>query len=247
MINHIDSNIEYNDQWKKVYLFGGIATFIVFGLTLVDIVIGSMMSSNLNSLPQTAVERFSEFQDSWLIGLYHLDMLNMIISLFMIPVFIALLAVHKKEKEASVLIVLILFIVATTIFIGSNTALPMFELSNKYYSTTDPSQKILYAAAGEALLARGAHGTPGVFIGFSLLTISNICLSLVMLSAHTFRKIVGYLGIVGGFMLFVYILLVTFIPGIKNIAVMIAAPGGILFLIWYILVAIKLLKMGLEK
>lgn len=245
MINHIDNN--YQDQWQKVYLFGGIATFIVFGLTLADILIGSIMSSNLNSLPHTAVERFSEFQDSWLIGLYHLDMLNIVISLFMIPVFIALFAVHKKEKEASISIVLILFLVATAIFIGSNTALPMLELSDKYYSTTEPSQKILYAAAGEALLARGAHGTPGVFIGFALLSISNICLCLVMLSAHTFRKVVGCLGVAGGSLLFIYILLVTFIPGMKNIAVMIAAPGGILFLIWYFLVAIKLLRMGLEK
>ena len=243
----MEKNLENQNQWKTIYLLGGIAAFIVFGLTLSDIIIGSMTGVDLTQLPQTAIERFEEFQKSWLIGLYHLDMLNVIISAAMIPVFFALSTIHREIKPATSSLALILFLVATTIFITTNTALPMLHLSEKYYSTTSETQRNLYASAGEALLVRGEHGSPGVFIGFFLLTISNLFISFVMLNGKIFKRIAGYLGIIGSIFLLMYIFLVTFFPSTKSIAVIIVAPGGILVLAWYLLLAIKLVKIGLEK
>lgn len=240
-------NAGKNNQWKKIFLFGGFTAFIVFGLTLLDIIIGSMNSTDLTLLPQTATERFLEFHESWFIGLYHLDMLNVIISIAMIPVFFALTELHREIKPATSSMALILFLVATTIFITTNTALPMLELSAKYFSTTDETQRTLYTAAGEALLVRGEHGTPGVFLGFFLLTLSYLLISFVMLNAKHFKNIVGYLGIVGSFSLLIYIFLVTFIPGIKSIAVIIAIPGGLFILAWYFLIALKLINVGREN
>ena len=240
-------NTENQNQWKKIYLFGGVTAFIVFGLTLSDIIIGSITSGNLALLPQTATERFLEFQESWFMGLYHLDMLNVLISATMIPVFFALSAIHREIKPATSSMALILFLVATTIFITTNTALPMLQLSGKYYSTTSETRRVLYASAGESLLARGEHGTPGVFIGFFLLTMSNLFISFVMLNARIFKEIVGYLGIIGNFSLLIYIFLVTFFPSTRSIAVIIVAPGGILVLAWYLLIAIKLINVGLEN
>lgn len=240
-------NTENENQWKKIYFLGGITAFIVFGLTLSDIIIGSITSADLTLLPQTATERFLEFKESWLLGLYHLDMLNVIISSAMIPVFFALSAIHRGVKPATSSLALILFLVATTIFITTNTALPMLDLSEKYNSVTSVQQKLMYASAGEALLVRGEHGTPGVFMGFFLLSMSNIFISFVMINGKVFKNRVGYLGIIGGFSLLIYIFLVTFFPGIRSIAVMIAAPGGMLVLTWYLLIGIKLIKIGKNK
>ena len=50
--------------------------------------------------------------------------------------------------------------------VSNNTALPMLELSHKYFSTSIESQRALYAAAGESMLAQGAHGSAGIFLGF---------------------------------------------------------------------------------
>lgn len=243
----LKGKMEKQDQWNKIYVLGGVMAFIVFGLTLADIIIGSMTSVDFTQLPQTATERFMEFQENWLIGLYHLDMLNVLISAAMIPVFFALFAIHREIKPASSSIALILFLVATTIFISTNTALPMLQLSEKYYSTTSEAQRVIYTAAGEALLVRGEHGTPGVFIGFFLLTMSNLYISFVILNAKILKNIVGYLGIIGSFSLMIYIFLVTFIPSIKNFALIIAAPGGILILVWYLLIALKLINIGIDN
>lgn len=234
-------------QWRNIVRIGGYAAFLAFLLTLADIIFGSMSSGNLSELPQTALERFSEFQQNSLLGLYHLDLLNVIITIIMVPLYFALFAVHRKHSFPYASIALVIAFIGTTVFISTNTALPMLELSNKYFSG-DETQKILIAAAGESLIARGEHGSPGVFIGFTLSTLSSILMSFVMLNGKVFRKVVSYFGIIGNILLLSYVLLVTFVPSIENIAVAIAAPGGLAALVWLFMVGIKLIKEeGIEN
>lgn len=242
---YIEETITIQKQWKTVYLIGGYAALLSFCGTLIDIIFGSASNGNLSELPQTAIERFSEFQQSWLLGLYHLDLLNVIIAITMIPTYFALFALHRKNSLPYAGFAMILFIIGTTIFVSTNSALPMLELSNKYYSTVDETQRMFIAAAGEAMLVRGGHGGLGVFIGFVSLTIASLCMSLVMLHGKIFNRVISYFGIIGYTLLLMYILLVTFVPVIKNIAVIIAAPGGLLALVWILMLSIKLIKFGM--
>lgn len=74
------------------------------------------------------------------------------------------------------------------IFVTANTAVPMLELSDKYAAATSKSQKLLLAAAGEAVLATGEHGGLSVFTGFLLPTIAGLGMSFVVLSAGIFSR-----------------------------------------------------------
>lgn len=238
------SNLE-NDglKWKSIYIMGGI--FAVFSLLAVvlDIVIGTTTGSNLAELPQTAVERFEQFrQNAWL-GLYNLDLLNIINQLISIPVYFALFAAHRRTNKPYALFALILFLVGTIIFVTTNTALPMLELSRKYFVAAD-AQKSLLAAAGEAMLARGAHGGMGVFIGFLLPTLASLVISFVMFRGNIFSKVNSWLGIVGNVLMMVYIILVTFAPAVKQMAMLFAMPGGLLLVAWMILLTIRLFRLG---
>jgi hypothetical protein len=168
---------------------------------------------------ETTYEKPEGFCD-WAWKDIHFDMLNVLITAAMIPVFFALFVVHREIKPASSSMALILFLVAATVFIATNTALSMLQLSGKNYSSKSEAQRIIYAAAGKALLVRGEHGTPGVFIGFFLITFANLYISFVILNARILNKLVGYLGIIGSFSLLIYIFLVTFIPNIKSIALL---------------------------
>jgi hypothetical protein len=240
-------NNRLEKQWRDIYLIGGCAALLAFGGNLFDVIFGSISGGNLTELPQTAIERFSEFHLNWFLGLYHLDLLNTIISIIMISVFFALFAVHRKTNPAYAAFAMILCFIGTTIFVSTNTALPMLDLSNKYYSAIDEAQKVLIAAAGEAMLVRGAHGSLSVFIGFSFSTIASLCMAFVMLQGKVFSKIVAYFGIIGNTLLLIYIILVTFVPKIQSIAVAIAAPGGLLALAWIFMVGFKLIKIGHVK
>jgi hypothetical protein len=56
-------------QWKKVYLLGGVMTIIGLIGILLDVVIGSVTGGDLSALPQTAIDRFMQFQENPLLGL----------------------------------------------------------------------------------------------------------------------------------------------------------------------------------
>jgi hypothetical protein len=128
--------------------------------------------------------------------------------------------------------------------VANNTALPMLELSKKFYSTTIESQKVLYAAAGESMLAQGAHGSAGIFLGFFIPNIANLIMSIVMLKGKAFSKINSWIGIIGSILMLIYVILVNFGTGVENMATAFAMPGGLLLIAWMIIFTIRLFKLG---
>ena len=244
------SIIENNDaenHLRTIYIIGGIFTIIALIGIVLDVIIGSITGGNLSALPQTAVERFIQFQQNPLLGLYNLDLLNIINQMIMIPVYFALYMAQIKTKNYFTLLSMIIFLVGSTIFVTTNTALPMLELSNKYASSLTESQKILLAAAGESMLARGSHGSPGVFIGFVLPNIGGIIMSFAMLKGKVFGKANSFVGIAGSSLIVIYLILVTFAPSVKNMATLFAMPGGLLCIAWMIMFTITLFKLGFAK
>ena len=234
-------------QWHRIYIIGGVCAVIALIGIVLDVIVGSVTGGNLSALPQTAVDRFAQFQVTPLLGLYNLDLLNVFNQIMLIPAYVALYAVQRKGNSAYAFLALIMFLVGTTIFVTTNTALPMLELANKYAATTTEAQKTLLAAAGEAMLARGAHGSLGVFIGFLLPNIAGLFMSFAMLTGMVFNRINSYLGIVGNILMLAYIVLVTFAPGIKDMATTFAMPGGLLLMAWMIMFMIRLFQLGSWK
>jgi hypothetical protein len=234
------------NMWKSIYILGGISTIVVLSGSLLDIFIGSSTGGNLSALPQTAIERFAQFKNNQWLGLYNLDLLNIINQIILIPAYLALFIAQRKTNAYAALS-LILFLIGTTVFVSNNTALPMLDLSNKYNTSTIESQRALLAAAGESMLARGAHGSAGVFLGFLLPNIAGVIMSIAMLKGRVFGKINSVLGIAGSILIMGYIVLVTFVPEVKNMATLFAMPGGLLLMAWMVLFTIKLLKLGLHN
>ncbi|MBW8382359.1 MAG: DUF4386 domain-containing protein [Youngiibacter sp.] len=224
-------------KWEPIYMIGFISTLLVIIGTLLDIVIGFTTGGDLSALPTNAIDRFTQFQGNWLLGLYNLDLLNLITTVIMIPTYFALYAAHRRIGSEYVTLALIVFIIGAAVFIANNTALPMLELSKRYFAASNEAQKNLYAAAGEAMLASGTHGSPGAFPGFILSSVASIVMSFGMLKSGIFSKMTAYLGISGGFLLLAYLILVTFAGNVERIAMIVATPGGLLSLAWLILTA----------
>lgn len=242
--NQINENEITEKQWKSIYMLGCITALLVIIGSLLDIIISFTLGGDLSTIPKTAIDRFSQFHSNWLLGLYNLDMLNLITTILMIPTYLALYVAHSRVNIAYVKLALIIFIIGSSVFITNNSALPMLELSKNYFTATTDAQKTLLAAAGEAMLARGAHGSPGAFLGFALSSIASIVMSFGMLKGKIFSKPTAYVGILGGTLLCIYLVLVTFTPNINTIAMMVATPGGLLSLAWMIMFTIRLFKLG---
>jgi len=230
-------------QWNSICTLGGLATIIALLGILLDVVIGNVSGGNLSALPQTAIDRFTEFHDNRFLGLYHLDLLNIIVQMILIPAYFALFAVHRNVNSAYGLLALVVFLFGSVIMVANNTALSMLELSNKFFSTTDESQKSLYAAAGESMLVQGAHGSPAIFLGFFIPNIANLIMSIVMLKGNVFSKINSWIGIIGSVLMSMYVILVNFGTKVENMATAFAMPGGLLLMGWMIMFTIRLFTL----
>ncbi|MEI8201037.1 MAG: DUF4386 family protein [Eubacteriales bacterium] len=241
--NQITEAERIGNQWKSIYLLGGVTALIVVFASLLDIVISILLGGDPSTIPQTAVGRFAQFQSNRLLGLYYLDLLNMTTAIIMIPAFFALFAAHRRVNKVYSGLAMIISFIGTAVFISNNSALSMLSLSDKYALAVTDTEKNLLAAAGEAMLARGAHGSPGVFPGFILPIIASLIMSIVMLKGGVFSKITAFPGIAGSVLFIFYFVLVTFIPGTENIGMALAIPGGLLTTVWMILFAIRLLKL----
>lgn len=236
---------ENQNAGRLIYKIGAFATIFVLAGILLDIVIGTITGGDITSLPKTAIERFNQLDQNPLMGLYNMDFLNAINQLIFIPAYFALFAAHKNTSvkwEAK--LAFIIFLAGTTLLVTGNTSLTMLDLSNKFASADSESQKMLYAAAGEAMLARGAHGSLSVLIGFLLPNIAGILMSFVMIKGGIFGKKASYSGLIGSFLMVIYLLLVTFAPGVDRMATAFAMPGGILLIIWIISFMISLFRLG---
>ncbi len=238
-------SIENTDkQWKSIYTFGGIASIIALIGILLDVVIGNITGGNLSALPQTAIARFAQFHDNQFLGLYNLDLLNIINQMILIPAYFALYAAHRNINNSYSLLALIIFLFGSVIMVANNTALPMYELSHKYFATLIESQKAFYAAAGESMLARGAHGSSGIFLGFFIPNIAGLLISYVMLKGGIFSKLNSWFGIIGSILMLLYIILVNFIHRVDSMATAFAMPGGLLLIAWMIMFTIKLFQLS---
>ncbi len=231
-------------QWKSIYKAGAVTTIIVLCGIILDMVVGSITGADIAALPHTAIERFNQFKGNPLLGLYNLDLLNTIIQIVFIPSILAIYGVHRNVNNAPALLALILFLVGTTIFVTSNTGLTMLDLSHKYFAAASEEQRLLLEAAGEAMLAKGAHGSPGVFFGFAMIPFANALMSCVMLSGKVFSRATSYIGIVGNSLMIIYVVLVTFIPTVEKLALIFAMPAGLLVMVWMIIFTRKLFKLS---
>lgn len=242
---HFNFNImeDLSSRWKGIYLSGAIfSLFVIFGI-ISDITFGIITGGNLTALPMSAAGRFSQLQQNPLLGLYNLDLLNVVIQILSIPVMFAVYAALRRVSKASATLALVIFLTGSIIYICGNNALAMFDLSEKYFAASNAQQKLLYEAAGEALLVKGVHGGSALFIGTFIPVLANLLFSISMKNGKVFSKTTAVMGIIGNILLGLYVVLITFLPDAGQFALVLAMPGGILVLVWIIMFTVNLFRI----
>lgn len=233
--------------WRRYYLIGAVSATLSLLLIALDVILGNITGGDLTQLPQTAAARFGQLQANPMLGLYHLDLLNVVNQLVALPAYFALCAVHRRRNTAGAIFVFVLHLLGTALFVAGNKALPMLELSRQYFAAVAEAERLLYAAAGEALLAEGAHGSYGVMTAFLLSSVAAACISLLMLRGQIFGKLTAWLGIMGSLLLALYIIIISVFPRMKSTATLIAMPGGLMMMVWMILFTIRLFRAGFSR
>jgi hypothetical protein len=231
--------------WQSLYKLGGTAALLGVLVALTDIALTFLPLGAEQPGTMTAVDWFYLFQSNWFFGLRNLGLLpNILTLLLMIPLFLSLYIIHQQQNQPYAALAMILVGVGTAIYLANNAAFPMWALSMKYDLASDDAQRSLFAAAGEAILARGEDFTPGAFLGFALTETATIVMSAVMLRGKIFSQATAYAGLVGGILLTLFTLWATFIPWGYALSMVLAMIGGLSSIVWYVLTARKLFQIS---
>lgn len=226
---------------KSLYKIAGMGAVVALTANILDVVLGFGSSEVMTYGTRSALDWFALFEDSRFKGLYSLGIFNIVYMIAMIPLYFALVVVHRKKQFLFSLASAILFLVSMSMYISNNAAIPMFELSERYSAATIETQKSALVAAGEAVLATGEDFTPGAFIGLFLSGVAAIMISVVMLKGGIFSSVNAWIGIIGFTSLSLFIVIATFVPLIYYFAFYVfGSLGGLLALAWFTMVAFKL-------
>jgi hypothetical protein len=229
--------------WKALYVVGGVSALLTVLNGLAEIGITFLPGGGLSSSPVTAVEWFTLYRSHPFLGMRNLGLLNIFFTVLSIPVSYALYAAHRRTHRAFAGLSLLVALLGVAVFLATNRAFPMLELSSRYAAAATEAQRSALAAAGEAMLALGQSYTAGTFLAFFLSTSAGIALSIVMLRAKLFSKASAILGIVGFSLLLIFELTSDFAPGFPASFVF-ALSGGPLSLLWDLLVGLRLIGLA---
>lgn len=244
-LNQITDAGTADSSWKSLYKVGGTAALITLLVTLLDIIISFLLGeSEAGPGTRTIIDWFILFQDNWFLGLRDLGLLNIINTALAVPLFLALYAAHRRVNKSYAALAAILSFIGTAIYIANNKAFPMFTLSGQYAAAMTESQKSLIIAAGKAMLAQGEDLTAGTFMGFFFPSVAGIVMAMVMLRSRIFGKLTVLAGILGFGLLLIFVICVAFVPAIFDVAMIFAMGGGLLSMVWNILIARRLFQLG---
>lgn len=229
-------------NWRDLYKIGGIAAV---GTVLVGVVeIGITFLPWGNTTLNTVFDWFTLFQNHPFMGLRNLGLLNLFFYAFDIPIFFALYAAHRKSSQTLVALAVIVSFIGVAVFYATNRAFAMLELSNQYALVSTEAQRSILAAAGQAMLAVGQSHTPGTFIAFFLSEAASLLMSAVLLRGKLFSKANAYVGLIGFSLMLLFEISASFVPALQGEAMILAMLGGLLSLVWEILVALKLFQLS---
>ena len=232
----------------SLYRIGGVAALICGLMYLITLGV-YVPAYRAAPPPATVLEWFTLFQARPLTGLFFLGLADIIIMILWGPMSLALRAALKQfERNWSTIAAAFVF-VGMAVYLATNTAFSMLSLSHQYAAATTEAERSILLAAGQAMIAV-SEGTGGQYAGMPLAWLAGLILSVIMLRDKAFGKAAAWTGILGLGLLLASMPFAGYTttgPTTALVSAIVAVTyigGGLLSLAWYILVGLKLLKLG---
>jgi len=177
-----------------LYRLGGTAALVMLGIMIVQIIVFIIWP------PPTTVEGFfALFESSKLLGLLSMDLLYIVNNAILALIYLALFAALQPAGKTAMTISLVSGLVGICAYFASNTAFEMLSLSGQYAAASTESQKMLYLAAAEGMLA--IYRGTAFLVYYVLNAIALLILAMVMLKSNFFSKGTAIIGLVAGILM----------------------------------------------
>ncbi len=228
---------------KGLYKLGGAAAIGAVVVGVAEILITFLPGGNTPH--ETVLDWLLLFQRNTFLGLRDLGLLNIFLDTLAIIIFFALYTAHKDSPDQpfAALAALLAFL-GVGVFLATNRAFPMLALSHQYAAATTGAQRAMLEAAAQSMLSVGQSHTPGTFLGFFLLELAGVFISIIMLRGKVFSRAAAYTGMLGFGLLLVFECFSSFVTGLTGLAMALAMIGGISSMAWYILIARRFFQLA---
>ena len=180
---------------------------------------------------------FAFFEEHRLAALFDLDLVMVVDNVLAIPLFLALYVALRRLSRPWTTLGLALALVGTAGYFAINPAFSMLSLSQQYASAGDEAERNAVLAAGQAVLS--IYQGTGFDLYLVLVSVAGAMLSTVMLRSPVFGKVAASCGIAANLLN----------PGmfLPAVGFYIGFIALLPLLVWYVLVARALLKLGRER
>ena len=214
-------------RWRSLYRIGAVAAVIsvvVIPLSIVTFFAWPLWPDNILAV----------IQEDPLAGLMGLDFGYLFSNVFAIPFFLVLYVTLKEVDDGWSLVALTLGLLGLVCLVLARPIPEMFALSDQWAAAATEAEEATYVVAGESMLAH-FHGM-AYHAHYILGSASLLISSFLMLRSTIFGRATAYVGIVTN--------IVVFGLYVPEVGVWISMLSVLGYLIWYVLIARRLIQLG---
>lgn len=184
------------DRWGYLYKIAGYATIIMLLIIPTQIAIFTIFP-----FPDSIEGWFKLFDNNWLLGLIHLDLLYIINNVIVAIMYLALYFSLKKKNESLMIIALVLGLLGISAYFSSNVAFDMLSISNLYYDAGSETARTIFLAAGQTMLSTWKGTAFDIY--YILNGITLIIISWVMLKSSIYSRKTAKIGLLSGVLMMI--------------------------------------------
>jgi hypothetical protein len=230
--------------WKPLYKLGGIAALLATILFRRNIGAEVSLFTGADAIPHSAVEWFRLLQSNPFVGMSFLAVFDLINYALVGLVFLALATMFWQTHKSIVMIALASGLVGITISFATNISISMMSLSQQYAAASTEAERAALLNAGQSLMAFNSPMTnfpeTGTYLAYLLIALAEISFASLLLRFH---RVAGIVGLLAGGCDLMYCLIFAIAPILQ---VILMSCGGLFWMIWHILIGMKLLKLAKE-
>ena len=236
----MNDSLQQEAYFDKLFRTGAFSCFFLLAYSFATILIMVLIGPP----PETVEECYSMLAANRVHGLLRLDMLTVFAMPLYYLLFLSLFFALRETDYVLALISTVLVFAGVTLFLATPSVFSYLHLTDKFAAATSELQKNQILAAGESILASDMwHGT-GARIGGILMQTGAVLISIIMLKSRPFGKVTAVTGIVTHGLDLAHIIIGFFLPSVGIVLMSIAGP---LYLLWFPLVGLRLLKILTTK
>lgn len=230
------SPLAKEDPFQTLYRMGAIAAFATVAITVLQIAAGILWPPPDFAPTVTAAADILEIARAEpALTFVKLDGLMVFDYLLLIVVYLALFAALKRSGRSLMILGTVLALVAITMYITVNPAATVLVLAGHYAPSAGDATAAGIIPATQAVLAE-FQGT-AFLVHYIIMGIAGMLVSYVMFRGDVFSRATAIAGMMQGAMMLVP---VTF----GMIGLLFALGSLIPFMVWFVLVGLRLLRMA---